>query len=617
MLDRLRSLSYPAGVSTSEPTELERLILETESRWEDPYVDFKRQLSLKNNAEKVEFVKDVLGLVNTKGTSRRFLMIGWDDKTRLVRPPGIDSSLKVEQLQHILNAYCETPPHLELSRCIWGSVPIGVIEIKREDVKVPYRVGKAIGPLKPEDVFVRHGTTTERPSPTELDGLRQEGLNARLREAANPLIRPDQTALHFAPLGLMMGGLLPPAAAARHQAITISVPIADAVPKLTRQLFERLQTLHMHGLWSPESQGVGGSGYQLFTLAHEYSLQVLEHAFAARFIDYYAGSVDLIDSAGQVKSVQASSIADLYAVLDGHRWRVTSRRDPTKRLTFSGSLKDLFAWARHEGLLRGQSTRRFDYVFPRMLARNRPIEYRLGSPPDSSLTIREVAEFINQLWGENTPNGDVFPEPSERQVFVLGWNAEDTESRVFRPDSFRNEAAKPGWTFITVLCTSGDELLDRCHSDFAVTTFPSQVLLGPDDWTATATFLETYEGANDHVQNLDQYFVLPIGRDEWARTPNQFAGLSGTAHAGRWVLIQADSPWAAYRHMQSHAISPETHRLRGSCDHCWVECRATGGWRRMLLVLAAMNVSVVPELPRGIGRPKPGSTAPELREFVS
>jgi len=136
-------------VSTSEPSELERLILETESRWEDPYVDFKRQLSLKTNAEKVEFVKDVLGLVNTKGTSRRFLMIGWDDKTRLVRPPGIDSSLKVEQLQHILNAYCETPPHLELSRCIWGSVPIGVIEIKREDVKVPYRVGKAIGSLKP------------------------------------------------------------------------------------------------------------------------------------------------------------------------------------------------------------------------------------------------------------------------------------------------------------------------------------------------------------------------------------------------------------------------------------------------------------------------------------
>ncbi len=35
-------------------------------------------------------------------------MIGWDDKTRLVSPPGIEDSLKVERLQHIVNAYCET-----------------------------------------------------------------------------------------------------------------------------------------------------------------------------------------------------------------------------------------------------------------------------------------------------------------------------------------------------------------------------------------------------------------------------------------------------------------------------------------------------------------------------
>jgi hypothetical protein len=598
----------------NEPTELEQLIVAIEARWEDPYVDFKRQLSVRSKAEKAEFLKDVLGLVNTKGVSRRFLMIGWDDKSRQVCQPGIDPSIKVERLQHILNAYCEVPPHLELSTCVWGGVEVGILEVIREDVKLPYRIGKSIGSLKPGDVFVRHGTTTEPPSPHELEGLHQEGLNAKLREAAHPLIRPDQAALHFAPMGLIMGGVLPPDAGVRHQGRAISIALADAVPESTRKLFVRLQTIHMHGLWSPEAHGVGGDGYQLFTVAHDFALQVLEHALAARFIEHHRGVVELVDMNSK-REMKLPSIEGMYAALDGRRWLVASRKRPGNRISFDGSLTDLFAWARHEGLLPGQSTRRFDYVFPRMLNRNRPIDYRVGSPPDSSRTIREVAEFINKLWGENTPGGHVFPGPSERALFALGWNAEDTERQVFRPEHFRTEPPRAGWSFIVALCTSDDELLDQCHSDFAVTTFPSKVLHGPSNWAETAAFMEAYDGRHDAVENLDQYFVLPMGRDEWARTPNQFAGLPRDYRSGRWVLIQADSPWAAYRHMRNHSTAPELHRLKGACGECWVSCVTSGGWRHVLNVLSCLDVEVEPEPPRGIARAAFGS--PELHPLLS
>jgi len=46
-------------------------------------------LALKTKGSKVQFVKDILGLVNTQGPSRRFLMVGWDDKTQQVFAPGV------------------------------------------------------------------------------------------------------------------------------------------------------------------------------------------------------------------------------------------------------------------------------------------------------------------------------------------------------------------------------------------------------------------------------------------------------------------------------------------------------------------------------------------------
>lgn len=576
---------------SEEPSELERLIFELESRWEDPYVDFKRQLSLKTQGIKGEFVKDILGLANTQGPSRRFLMVGWDDKTQQVFAPGVDRSINADRLQQVINAYCEPPPHIEYSTCLWGGVPVGVIEIKREAGKIPYRVRKTIGSLRAGQVFVRHGTITEPPTTSESEGLHQEALNARLREAADPLIRPDQATLRFAPQGLLTGALMSPEAAVRHHARTISIPLADSVPDHTRKLFERLQTLHMHGIWSPDFGNVGGSGYQMFTLADDYALQVLEHAFAARLLAYYEHRVEIVDSSGHSHAVDAPQFSDLLNAIEGRRWRISSRKHPGKSWRFRGRLDDMFAWARAEGLLRGQRSRRFDFAFPRMLARTRPLEFRLGSPPDSSLTIREVGEFINCIWGSATPDGQVFPTPSERIVRAIGWNPKSQTIQVFRPEDFSTQDPAPEWELVVVLCVDEDEVLRRFHSDFAVTNCPADYLVGPSSWAETAEWFATHSPPVDSIDCLDQYFVVPIGRREWARTPNQLAGLPRYSRSGNWLLIQADSPWDAYHHARESEVLPKEHPLLGRCDKCWVDGRLAGGWQQVMKGLEGLGLA--------------------------
>ncbi len=102
------------------------------------------------------------------------------------------------------------------------------------------------------------------------------------------------------------------------------------------------------------------------------------------------------------------------------------------------------------------------------------------------------------------------------------------------------------------------------------------------------------------VSDLDQLFVLPIDRDDWARTPDQFAGLPREQRRGTWALIKADSPWAARRHVQQHRAAAKQHRLRGLCDNCWVDCMAIGDPGRLDARLAEVGTDVSPLPPQDV-----------------
>lgn len=81
------------------------------AEWETTSMDFKRELYLDTASRKAEFIKDVIGLANTQASGRRWMIVGFDDKTRAFHgPPGIE--ITQDLIEHLLSPY--TTPNLEV-----------------------------------------------------------------------------------------------------------------------------------------------------------------------------------------------------------------------------------------------------------------------------------------------------------------------------------------------------------------------------------------------------------------------------------------------------------------------------------------------------------------------
>lgn len=145
--------------------------------WETTNVEFKRELNLGRDKEKAEFVRDILGLATTRSSGRRFLVIGFDDKTRTFAQP-VDPGIMQERLEQILHAYCEPVPRIKYQTVPWTGGDLGIIEVFRNAGDIPYRVKKNLGGkggIKVGGIYVRHGSHTEAPTQRELEDLLREG----------------------------------------------------------------------------------------------------------------------------------------------------------------------------------------------------------------------------------------------------------------------------------------------------------------------------------------------------------------------------------------------------------------------------------------------------------
>jgi hypothetical protein len=154
-----------------------RIVRELLEEWETTNVDFKRELNLGRDREKAEFVRDILGLATTRSSGRRFLVIGFDDKTRSFAQP-IDPSITQERLEQILHAYSEPTPGIRYRTITWAGGNVGIIEVLRNAENIPYRVKKNLAGqdgIKAGEVYVRHGSHTEAPTQRELEDLLREG----------------------------------------------------------------------------------------------------------------------------------------------------------------------------------------------------------------------------------------------------------------------------------------------------------------------------------------------------------------------------------------------------------------------------------------------------------
>jgi hypothetical protein len=157
-----------------------RAIDDLAEEWETTSVEFKRELETRTKDQKAEFVKDVLGLVNTKASGERWLIVGFDDKTHTYHS-GCTLPSNQDDLERILAVYTNPMVKVRYDIVEHYHGPVGRLRILRDPTKLPYRVGKSIGNKKrieEAQIFVRHGSQTEEPTDAELQALLEERKRA-------------------------------------------------------------------------------------------------------------------------------------------------------------------------------------------------------------------------------------------------------------------------------------------------------------------------------------------------------------------------------------------------------------------------------------------------------
>ncbi|MBA3321786.1 MAG: ATP-binding protein [Pyrinomonadaceae bacterium] len=157
------------------------------AEWETTSVEFKRELSLNPADRQAKFVKDLLGLANTQASGRRWMVVGFSEKTRAYHGPP-DHKVSQNRIEQILSPY--TTPNVEVRYEVvdYRAGKVGKLEVLRDARKLPYRVAKSVGDKKRIEegqVFVRHGSQTEAPTPAELQAIVEEGERARLHLEAD------------------------------------------------------------------------------------------------------------------------------------------------------------------------------------------------------------------------------------------------------------------------------------------------------------------------------------------------------------------------------------------------------------------------------------------------
>jgi hypothetical protein len=161
------------------------------AEWETTSVDFKRELGLDTASQKAEFVKDIIGLANTQASGRRWMIIGFDDKTREHHGPP-DPRVTQNRIEQILGDYVKPFVDVRYEVVDYRASKVGVLEVLRDAGKLPYTVAKSLGDKATGDkkrieegqIFVRHGSQTEALTPAELDAIREEAERARSQGGA-------------------------------------------------------------------------------------------------------------------------------------------------------------------------------------------------------------------------------------------------------------------------------------------------------------------------------------------------------------------------------------------------------------------------------------------------
>lgn len=380
------------------------------------------------------------------------------------------------------------------------------------------------------------------------------------------LLALDEMTRAFWPLGLS-SALMPSEDSLR--SLRDSIDRADLVadvPQEVRKNFERVRKTYLYGLME----------YDLFTVADDDARLILEGALRIRFMTYYEGQITVIRDE-KPKMISGSSFDELYARVQGKDLLVT--RDG-RHHSLSLSMGGLLAWARKERLLEGQRSVIGDKAMGKL--RNyvaHPSGFHRLGPPDAARTLCRVAEYINKLWGADTPRGRMFPGPVERAPRVVAVNASGFTTFTNVGQVRDADPALRDATFAVYLAADREDLCDihgglhfRHRPGFQWTDLPCDLLWGPGSWSDLLGEIDRFEGdaLNDRMQHLDRLFVIRVDDDtvDDPRSPADFdvCDLS----EGSWHVIRADHPYDALRHVRKHRDRSAGALHDGRCRDCAV-----------------------------------------------
>ena len=153
--------------------------------WETTSVEFKRDLYTDKAGQVAEFIKDVLSLATTKASGQRWMIIGFDDDTHeYCGSP--NPKLTQNHFEQLLQEYTKPMVKVGYQVVDYRKGPVGKMEVFRDAKHLPYKVAKSLGSQNDKrritegDIYVRHRSQVQKPTPEELQALQEEGDQARL-----------------------------------------------------------------------------------------------------------------------------------------------------------------------------------------------------------------------------------------------------------------------------------------------------------------------------------------------------------------------------------------------------------------------------------------------------
>ncbi|MET8197415.1 hypothetical protein ABZU22_26770 [Micromonospora sp. NPDC005222] len=396
----------------------------------------------------------------------------------------------------------------------------------------------------------------------------------------------DERTQRFTPGGLSLDKVLTPESAAQfQQELVAGLDLVPDVAAGTRQSFDRLRTIYAYGVLC----------YDIFTIVDSHALLVIEHALRDRFLEFYTGTVTFVRTSDQREfRVEATSYEPIMGFLRtsaGKKSRLRVGAGPAT-VQFNGMLDGLHRWARAAGLLRGQRNRGHERAS--MQLRNfvaHPTSAHLLMPVNCVRTLRDLAEFINQLWGHPTPGGRLYSAPSERNIVVVAWDKQGG-TQTFLAEHLGG-GPQEGDDKLRCVILRGrfrpgihemDPGLAHFDSRFENTLFPTDYLWGPGTLADASDWYARHQPQPDEVDHLDRVFAIRYDDGQLYRPMriDVAAGLEPEDRAGLWRLVRADHPDDALGHTHNLITGDLGCTSEGECPTCYASGLAAGPWHHVI-----------------------------------